>query len=171
MAKAPPNYRPQDINAGKLFVETKQALAVTEAELPGVPVLNITGTGVFGVIDTSTTNTLGFTYTPGNLALPVSPLGMLATYAGDAGAFELTGMSGWTIDPGAAIAENQVYTFMAVPDSLGFPLAIHITALAADDGIPKAGILTLGDQFELDGGVILTRVLGTITLSKTYTAP
>jgi hypothetical protein len=168
MALAPPNYRPQDINAGKLFVETKQELAVTEAELPGVPVLNITGTGVFGVIGMSTTNTIGFRYTPGNLALPLSPLGLLATYAGDEGAFELTGMSGWTIDPGAAIAENQVYTWMAIPDILGFPLEIHITALAADDGTPKAGTLTLGDQIEFDGGVVITRVLGTITLSKTY---
>jgi hypothetical protein len=95
-------------------------------------------------------------------------------YTGDDGAFQV-----YAGPPGAAAASPIALTsgmdivYLPIPPSTAPNyVTLTIRALAANDGVAKAGTLTIYDRFDFanDGGAP-TRTLKTLALSKTYEAP
>jgi hypothetical protein len=178
----PPVYRPQDINVGALFIETKQDLveanqnltaanaeiAALEAQLQ--PPVVVVGSGTFGNISVATTSNFTFSWVTSDNTSRV----VLGLYTGDAGAFRISEFFGQPLGTGqGGLSSQSVTTGLVWPDDLaGFVNSFQIEALAADSGVAKTGVLTFSYALAVgQQGFVPGPTVATINLSKTYTAP
>jgi hypothetical protein len=133
--------------------------------------LNISGGDpAFGEIAAATDIRIGLEYVPTYGEEFVLAVGI--KYTGDSGAFQFYGDEFTSSFATPISLSNSSFFFWPVPPtSYSESYDLIIRALAANDGVEKTGTLTIYDRFTFDGGATGTRVLGTISLSKTYNAP
>jgi len=157
---APPNYRKRDINPMTEILAEKGALS----EFEGPPVVNLTaGVPAYGIIAVETLETFSYNFASQDQWL----LGVYIEYTGDNGAFRLDGING--IVTAEALISGTTILVAAIPGSnSGETLDLDISALAANAGVPKAGVLTIYDRYTA-GPFTLSRVVKTLSLSKTFT--
>lgn len=185
MTWVPPGYR--TLNPIAAFIEAKQEIVVLDTDVTdltdtvaaleaevaayeeelAVPTLHFAGpTAIFGDIAVATTRNLELSYTDG---IPGNVVTAIATYSGDAGAFQVTAAPDTFATP-YSMTNASLFTFPILPQSYGFSLNLTIKALAADAGVTKTGTLTLYDRMSgtAPAPPVGTRVIGTISLSKKY---
>ncbi len=139
--------------------------------LNSVKELNITGGSTeFGEIAANTDVRVGFEYVSQSGENFCMAAGFL--YEGDSGAFQILGNEfTMTFATPMSLTTGTFFFWPIPPDTYSESYDLIIRALAANDGVEKTGTLTIYDRFTFDGGADPSRVIGTVTLSKTYVAP
>lgn len=123
----------------------------------------------YGNIGNDTTHSIELRYVASETN-PVVPLGLFMNYGGDEGAFELTSI-GMFSSPGVALESMSAWSVMAAPEwvtNYG-EFSSEIKALGQDLDTEMTGQIFIGDLVDIGEGVTITRVLGKIDLSKTWT--
>lgn len=122
---------------------------------------------VFGVVAVATDATVDIEYTSTMLEDFVMGAGFL--YEGDVGAFTVKADTYGTYTAPVALTDGLLLFFPIPPDTYGTPATLTITALAADNGVAKAGTIKIIDRMNFADSAAPLRILSTLTLSKTYT--
>ena len=124
---------------------------------------------VFGEIAAATDVVLGFEYAATEDEQFVMGAGIL--YEGDAGAFQILADNYGTLAAPIALVTGSLRFLPIPPDSYGNDWTLTIRALAANDGVAKAGTLTIIDRFDFSNSAATVRAVKVLPLSKTYNAP
>lgn len=123
---------------------------------------------VFGVIAVATSVSTTLQYvTTGFSEDFMLAVGLL--YTGDSGAFTITADENGTFSSPIALTTGTQILVPVPPDSFSNPFTVTIRALAANSGVAKTGTIQIVDRFDFADSGAPTRVLKTLTLSKTYT--
>lgn len=158
--RAPPFYRPDDINPMTDILADKALLAPPSVTLT-IDEVVVSGTYEFGSIgDATQVDFGGFWDTTGYANNEAGFFrACLLVYDGDSGAFNFAGKD---------LTDGDNDGFFLTPGFLPTAFGQNLTALAADDGVEKTGTVTLYANI-IDGAP--ANLVATITLSKTYNAP